>query len=606
MKNSIGVVSKVFFNKIVIEVPDTNKTSYNYKGDLYTFNGINSYLTINKSHTEKYIYQVISLYEQEKPFNLEEISKFSGKAYVEAIPIGEIYKGSFEYGLSKFPIIGSGVFLTSYDDINNILSKKSNEEVTISLGTLANQNNYIPKLSVNDLLSHHMSILGNTGSGKSTTIRKIFNELLELKNREDLHVNDMNFLIFDVHDEYDNFPNSYMELINMNEISIPLETLTIDDWITLVQPSSAVQLPVLLSGLNLASLLNTDKVSIKSLKSFYAIEMYHSVQTEVVGKRTKIINLIKDLDIRNINNHIKNYTSFGNFKGNGEEEFLDDLKLFFEEESECEYKNFSKKLEKLAEQDTCVIKNLKDLKIGIELVLLSEEVKGNSQIRSYCSTLMTRIDSLLAVYSKGLFDSDQKKLSNFKKILEMSKALTVLKCSSIEDDDLLFIASYLLRVTFINQKKHKQQGNNVKSIYHFVFDEAHKYINDYSKMVNNSTNKMFEQIAKEGRKFGVFMVIASQRPSELSKTVLSQCNNFILHRIRNDIDTDQIRRSIPYITESQIMRLSYLRSGSVLLVGEAYSVPMELMIDGHKLGEVSKTQLPTDIWAAGKKEPYNY
>ncbi|GGG20902.1 ATP-binding protein [Paenibacillus aceti] len=112
---------------------------------------------------------------------------------------------------------------------------------------------------------------------------------------------------------------------------------------------------------------------------------------------------------------------------------------------------------------------------------------------------------------------------------------------------------------------------------------------------------MFEQIAKEGRKFGIFMFLASQRPGELSKTVLSQCNNFILHRIRSNVDLEQMRRSIPYISDSQLQRISYLTTGSALLVGDAFSVPMELIIKGEDYGYPSDTFFPSSIWGRFSK-----
>lgn len=105
---------------------------------------------------------------------------------------------------------------------------------------------------------------------------------------------------------------------------------------------------------------------------------------------------------------------------------------------------------------------------------------------------------------------------------------------------------------------------------------------------------MFEQISKEGRKFGLFMILVSQPPGELSKTVLSQRNNFILHRIRNNTNLEKMKKSIPYLTESQLTRISFLRIGSALLVGEAYPIPMELIIDGHKHGKSSSTFLPSE------------
>ena len=147
-QNSIGVISKVFADKIVIEIPDTTKVDYNFWGDFYMCDGINTFITIYKSRYEKFIYQVVSLYEQEKAFiHDEEMSKFFGKAYFEAIPIGEIQGDEFEFGLSRFPMIGDDIFLTINQDINTIL-QLNGDDISITLGAMATHNNYIPRFSI--------------------------------------------------------------------------------------------------------------------------------------------------------------------------------------------------------------------------------------------------------------------------------------------------------------------------------------------------------------------------------------------------------------------------------------------------------------------------
>src|SRR5699024_1703929 len=245
-QNSIGVVNKVFSSKIVIEIPDTTKIDHNFQGDLYLSEGINGFITIYKSKFEKFIYQIVSLYEQEKPYIIdEEESKFSGKAYFEAIPIGEIYYSKFEFGLSHFPMIGNDVFITLNEDIETVL-QLDNDTISIPLGTMTTHNNFTPKISIDNLLSHHMSVFGNTGSGKSTTARKLLHEVVHLSEKEKIDIDKVNFVIFDVHDEYKSLPTQYTNKVLMDDFSIPLETLEIDDWINLVQPSSAVQLPILM------------------------------------------------------------------------------------------------------------------------------------------------------------------------------------------------------------------------------------------------------------------------------------------------------------------------------------------------------------------------
>src|SRR5690625_181034 len=147
MRNkSFGAISKVYFNKIVIEVPEPSNIHHNYKGDLYSLDGLNDYITIYKDQYNKYIYQITGLYEQEKPLSLVEESKFEQKAYFDAVPVGEIYYDDFEYGLSTFPIIGEEVYLTTVEDIQKVLMPDKNI-LPISLGKLTTHE-YVPQLSV--------------------------------------------------------------------------------------------------------------------------------------------------------------------------------------------------------------------------------------------------------------------------------------------------------------------------------------------------------------------------------------------------------------------------------------------------------------------------
>jgi hypothetical protein len=597
-QNSIGIVSKVFPNKIVIEVPDTNKINHNYLGDLYICDGINTFVTIHRSNFQKFIYQIVSLYEQEKAYIAEdEVSKFSGKAYFEAIPLGEIQGEKFEFGLSTFPMIGNDVFLTVNRDVNTIFYISS-KKLAVSLGSMASHNNFTPRIAVDDLLTHHMSILGNTGSGKSTTVRKLLHEVIQSIETGNHNIGNTNFLIFDVHDEYGSIPAEHVNLVDVIEdISIPLNTLSLEDWINLVQPSSAVQLPVLMNGLRMANLMENEEAFNDWIKVYCALELYNNVQTEAVAKRTKIISLLGSIPIEGISEVLKKYSSqYGNFSSGDELEFKQKLETYIQAKSTYNYDQCRDKIEQLMGSADCSFNNLKTLERAINMVFLFEEIKGNSQVRSFCSTLMTRISNLVAIYSNTLFDDANEKLMKFEEVISFKKGFTVFKVSSLDDSDLLFFTGYLLRLVYKSQKDHRKLTGEIKQLFHFVFDEAHKYITENKDEGKLQSLKVFEQIAKEGRKFGVFMILASQRPSELSKTVLSQCNNFILHRIRNNVDLEQIRRSIPFIDDTQLTRISYLKTGSALLVGEAFSIPMELTIKGEEYGGFSKTYLPSEIW----------
>lgn len=470
----------------------------------------------------------------------------------------------------------------------------------MQLGMMTTHNNYVPKFSIDNLLSHHMSILGNTGSGKSTTARKLLHEIVHLSERNEINIEKVNFVIFDVHDEYESLPERFVNKVMMENIAIPLETLAIEDWINLVQPSSAVQLPILMQGLRMANLLENGEVKNSWIKAYCALELYNNVQTEVVGKRSKIISMLNKIEIEGMEGILREFTTYGSFKQTRdidyEIKFKELLERFIETESTYSYQECREKIMDLMDLADCSVGDLHNLIVGMDIIFLFEEMKGNAQVRSYCSTLMTRIDNLVSIYSQTLFDNNDEKRKNFQDVLQSKKGFTIFKCSNLDDSDLLFFTGYILRLIYAKQKETRQSSGTPKELFHFVLDEAHKYISENNNDNNIRSLKIFEQIAKEGRKFGLFMILVSQRPSELSKTVLSQCNNFIIHRIRNNIDIEQMRKSIPYISDSQLIRIAYLKTGSALLVGEAFSIPMELIIDGAEYGEHSKTVKPSDIW----------
>lgn len=595
MRNKcIGTISKVFFNKIVIEVPSPSDIQHNYNGDIYICNGLNDFITIYKDLDNRFIYQITGLYEKEKPFNEDEESKFHQLAYFEAVPVGEILNNEFEYGLSTFPMISADVYLTTVGDIRKILMPEKNS-LSISLGQLTTHQ-YVPQFSVDSLFTNHMSILGNTGSGKSTTVRKILNELLDLEKKE-IDLNNLNVIIFDVHNEYNCFDEKNASYISLNDIAIPLETLTLEDWVNLVQPASAVQLPVLMNGLKMASLIRSNVNNYNWIRAYCALELYNNQQTDAVTKRSKIVGLLEKLNSEEIKRVLRLYNAqFGNFTPPNEQDFKTVICEYIEVNSTFKYEQCQLQLTKLLEKSSNKIISLTDLKDGIDMVLLLEESKGNAQVRSHCSTLITRIENLILTYSNNLFDTSSEKISAFLEITQFEKALTIFDCSMLDDNDLLFYTSYLIREVFDKQKVSRQVIGRISKSFNFILDEAHRYLSETNQETRINSLKVFEKIAKEGRKFGLFLIVASQRPSELSKTVLSQCNNFILHRIRNNIDLDQMRKSIPYINDSQLFRLSYLKTGVALTVGESFVVPMEVLIEGEDFGKESETIKPSRLW----------
>jgi len=129
-----------------------------------------------------------------------------------------------------------------------------------------------------------------------------------------------------------------------------------------------------------------------------------------------------------------------------------------------------------------------------------------------------------------------------------------------------------------------------------LLEEAHRYIAWTPSRYAVDASRVFERIAKEGRKYGLFLMVASQRPSELSKTVLSQCSNFVIHRIQNPDDLSHIRQMTPFISEAALKRLPSLPKQHALVFGTSVNLPTTFRVrDVQPLPESDDARI-RDLW----------
>ena len=182
-----------------------------------------------------------------------------------------------------------------------------------------------------------------------------------------------------------------------------------------------------------------------------------------------------------------------------------------------------------------------------------------------------------------------------------AERVIVVDCSMLAHDVLPFFCAIVGRV-LLELRSHSSPGSRTAQPFVLVLEEAHNYLkprrDDESAGVRLS-RASFERIAKEGRKYGLSLVIASQRPSDVSPTVLSQCANFLVHRIQNPDDIDYFKKILPTGSREILEQLPILAPGDGILVGSALNVPTRVRIPLPHPKPDSDTPRPWVAWSTG-------
>ncbi|HPA49858.1 MAG TPA: DUF87 domain-containing protein [Methanofastidiosum sp.] len=235
--------------------------------------------------------------------------------------------------------------------------------------------------------------------------------------------------------------------------------------------------------------------------------------------------------------------------------------------------------------------------------------------QQYIDSFIMRVESLLTdkrIASVIHTESAEEKtllqwLNDYIGSDERQPSITIVDLSLLPSEILYLIVSVMARLIFEAHHRYKKLNGDVLPTV-MVVDEAHDLIKQY-KIADDSISsqqlctQIFEKIAKEGRKFGLGLVIASQRPSELSQTVLSQCNTFLLHRIVSDRDQEMVKRLVPDSLSGILNELPVLPSRKAILLGWAAPIPVMVEINELKTEQRPKSKDPDfwDVWT-GKAE----
>ncbi len=616
----IGKITSIDYSKIKVKIAsEIRGGSVNLQGNIYYFGNIGSYLKITNAIEEVIICEVISIFDAD--IHQEKIS-FDIESNRELLlkPIGTINKEKTEFtlGVGVFPSLYSDVSIVTYEDMEIILQTTDNEtdneiHQSFSLGISKNLINYPIAIGIDNFFNIHSTVLGNTGSGKSNTIAHI---IQQIHKKKDYSAEGSRILIFDVNGEYKSAftkkntnenitikyykPNIENETDDYEPFYLPHFLMSLNEWSSFLLATEATQRPF------------WDKVLQESYR-FYKIGSASNDEKEkfVNYLRYKICFLVRSA-LRQADSDTVRITTASSIMGsilsiinnypplrNASSDLISDIEslqsactIFFGQNHDGLENTVKKVVDKInnIQAQEVIDSKIKDgeffdynfLKIAADLILLEEEARGNKQIRGFVATMMTRLDYFLEntdcdfMRESNNIDTVEKYLENLWGKDEDKTQLIIIDTSELSPDVLETLTSVLSRLLF-DKRKTLTGGDRREKPIHLVLDEAHRYIKkNYEYLLKEN---IFEKIAREGRKYSIYLFISSQRPSELSDTVLSQCANFIIHRIQNDQDMRYIQAILPYFSDDFTNKIKQSIPGEALVFGHCVSMPLQIKID---------------------------
>jgi len=545
----------------------------------------------------------------------------------------DVYR--FRRGVESYPTVGDAVLLPTQNQLRAIVESGDNRQVLIGTSPLAA--NAEVKIDPDRLFGRHLAVLGNTGSGKSCSvaglIRWSMDEARKARRGEDPNAR---FIVLDPNGEY---ANTFRDMSKVRvfavepsdgieQLQIPLWFWNSAEWAAFTQASAKTQRPTLVQALRsvrdgvfgapvtpshemrrylrtLVSILQLErnagspwgkfpqpKAFFEKLKKWQEglanQDSFSDDEKAALGAtRDKITGLI--------NARLVQFPTYEFTRGD-----VDELLSLIQ----SAHAMFGGSDTDISPIDADVPRPF----TGDQLLRSVEATAELLGVSEYVETMQMRIRTLLSDSRMKIVSGNAQDLTlddwlrNYIGDNEASKgSVTVIDLSLVPAEVVHIITAVIARMTLEALQRYRklQHGKTLPTV--LVMEEAHTFIKRYHDDAENQSSaaiccQVFEKIAREGRKFGLGLVLSSQRPSELSPTVLSQCNSFLLHRISNDRDQELVHKLVPDNLRGLLRDLPSLPSRHAILLGWASELPILVQMNALPEHHRPKSADP-DFWA---------
>lgn len=512
--------------------------------------------------------------------------------------VGEINNGYFTPGASSKPSFKSKVRLITMPELELLFGKQETEFGYTNFGTSNVYEGYKINVPINEFFNTHFSILGNSGAGKSCTVASILQKLFTSSPKPPIN---SALFFFDAYGEY---THAFGDLHKHNPalnykayttnvvdpdceiLRIPIWLLDVDDLALLLDANSAAQLPILEKTLKLVPILTGDSEMVIKRKNDIIARALQDILlsgNDSTKIRDQVIAVLTKFNTPELNLE-STIAQPGYVRTLKQCLYVDKSGKMQEMELVVEFIRgyISEEQEDISEEEMNKFYTLSDLELAMEFALISEGILKSDKVFDVANVMSVRLHTLATGDNRHYFSypkyvtRDQFVDSLLWDPKTNTKAQIVnFNINYIDDRLAKVITKILSRMFFLKASTTKPRGSLA---YHIIIEEAHRYVQHDSDVQLLGYN-IFERIAKEGRKYGMFLALITQRPSELSDTCVSQCMNFVILRTLHPTDLKYIKEMVPNVSSEIVLQLKNLKPGNCIAFGSAFKVPTSMYVD---------------------------
>ncbi|VBD52374.1 Type IV secretory pathway, VirB4 components [Burkholderia pseudomallei] len=544
----------------------------------------------------------------------------------------DIYR--FRRGVESYPTVGDVVLLPTQNQLRAIVESGDNRRVLIGSSPLAA--NAKVMVDPDRLFGRHLAVLGNTGSGKSCSVTGLIRWSMDeaRKARAGADPN-ARFIVLDPNGEYTNTFRDMSKVRvyavepseGVEQLRVPLWFWNSAEWSAFTQASAKAQRPTLVQALRSVR----DGVFTAAFTPSHEMRRYLRTLVTAVQVERNSGNPWKGAgQARGFRDRLSKWkdgltddAAFAQAESSSLGELTQHIMqllnahqgewpaIFSREEVGALLGKMSKTHSAFGGSDTDILPIDADVPrqfTGDQLLRSVEATAELLGVTEYVETMQMRIRTILSDSRMKVVSGDAEELTlddwlrNFIGDSQASNgSVTVIDLSLVPAEVVHIVTAVIARMTLEALQRYRKlnHGKTLPTV--LVMEEAHTFIKRYKDDAENQNSaaiccQVFEKIAREGRKFGLGLVLSSQRPSELSPTVLSQCNSYLLHRISNDRDQELVHKLVPDNLRGLLRDLPSLPSRHAILLGWASELPVLVQMNALPEHHRPKSDDP-DFWA---------